>query len=424
MFYMDKNELKNIVLDQNNLSLEGNFIEREIFAKAEEYMKNDFVIVLTGLRRTGKSTLLKQLRRKYPGYYLNFDDDRLVNFSVQDFQDLYEILIELFGVKNLFYFDEIQNVLGWERFVRRLHDENKKVFVTGSNANTLSQELGTHLTGRHLNLTLFPFSFREYLLLKNFLLGKNDFYLTEKRALIKKYLFEYIKEGGLPEYLISRNKEYIKTLYENILYKDIITRYKLGNEKSLKEILYFVVNNFSKEISFNSLKKLTGLGSSTTVKDYFEFMENCYLIFLVQKFDYSFKKRVYANKKVYLIDNAFANYLSSKNTEGYGELLENTVFLELLRMKKEIFYFRGKKECDFVVREGIKITQAIQVCYDFNKETKEREISGLSEAMTQFKLKEGLILTYDQEDEIKIKGKKVKKIIIKPVWKWLLGQGR
>jgi len=421
---MDKNELKNIVLDQNNLSLEGNFIEREIFAKAEEYMKNDFVIVLTGLRRTGKSTLLKQLRRKYPGYYLNFDDDRLVNFSVQDFQDLYEILIELFGVKNLFYFDEIQNVLGWERFVRRLHDENKKVFVTGSNANTLSQELGTHLTGRHLNLTLFPFSFREYLLLKNFLLGKNDFYLTEKRALIKKYLFEYIKEGGLPEYLISRNKEYIKTLYENILYKDIITRYKLGNEKSLKEILYFVVNNFSKEISFNSLKKLTGLGSSTTVKDYFEFMENCYLIFLVQKFDYSFKKRVYANKKVYLIDNAFANYLSSKNTEGYGELLENTVFLELLRMKKEIFYFRGKKECDFVVREGIKITQAIQVCYDFNKETKEREISGLSEAMTQFKLKEGLILTYDQEDEIKIKGKKVKKIIIKPVWKWLLGQGR
>ena len=424
MFYMDKNELKNIVLDQNNLSLEGNFIEREIFAKAEEYMKNDFVIVLTGLRRTGKSTLLKQLRRKYPGYYLNFDDDRLVNFSVQDFQDLYEILIELFGVKNLFYFDEIQNVLGWERFVRRLHDENKKVFVTGSNANTLSQELGTHLTGRHLNLTLFPFSFREYLLLKNFLLGKNDFYLTEKRALIKKYLFEYIKEGGLPEYLISRNKEYIKTLYENILYKDIITRYKLGNEKSLKEILYFVVNNFSKEISFNSLKKLTGLGSSTTVKDYFEFMENCYLIFLVQKFDYSFKKRVYANKKVYLIDNAFANYLSSKNTEGYGELLENTVFLELLRMKKEIFYFRGKKECDFVVREGIKITQAIQVCYDFNKETKEREISGLSEAMTQFKLKEGLILTYDQEDEIKIKGKKVKKIIIKPGWKWLLGQGR
>jgi len=416
---MDKNELRKIVSDQNNISIEGNFIEREIFTKAEEYMKNNFVIVLTGLRRTGKSTLLKQLRKKYPGYYLNFDDDRLINFKVQEFQDLYEVFIELFGEKNIFYFDEIQNVSGWERFVRRLHDENKKVFVTGSNANTLSRELGTHLTGRHLNLNLFPFSFREYLSLKNFKFEKNEIYLTEKKVQIKKYLSEYLKDGGLPEYLISKNNEYVKTLYENILYRDIITKYKIGNEKSLKEIIYFIANNFSKEISFNSLKKMTGLGSPTTVKDYLEFMENCYLIFLVEKQDYSFKKRIYANKKVYLIDNAFATYLNSKNTEGFGELLENVVFLELKRMKKEIFYFHDKKECDFVIKENTKIIQAIQVCYELNKNNKEREINGLLEAMKEFKLTQGTILTYEHEEELTLDGKK---IIIKPVWKWLLEQ--
>src|SRR3989338_8623724 len=259
MFYMDKNELKNIVLDQNNLSLEGNFIEREIFAKAEEYMKNDFVIVLTGLKRTGKSTLLKQLRKKYPGYYLNFDDDRLINFKVEDFQILYETFIELYGEKDIFYFDEVQNISSWERFVRRLHDERKKVFVTGSNASTLSKELGTHLTGRHLNLQVFPFSFKEFLDLREVQLNKNSIHLTATKAKIKRYFEEYLINGGFPEYLKEFNTDYLKTLYENILYSDIIVRYKIANEKTFRELVYLAVNNISKQISFHSTKKIVGL---------------------------------------------------------------------------------------------------------------------------------------------------------------------
>ena len=141
-------------------------IEREIFPKLESYINNKFIIIISGLRRSGKSTLLQQLRKKYDGYYLNFDDERLVNFKLEDFQHLYEIFIELFGEKNIFYFDEIQNIIEWERFIRRLHDNRKKIIISGSNASMLSKELGTHLTGRYLATSIFPFSFNEFLSLK------------------------------------------------------------------------------------------------------------------------------------------------------------------------------------------------------------------------------------------------------------------
>ena len=162
---------------------------------------------------------------------------------------------------------------------------------------------------------------------------------------------------------------------------------------------------------------MLNLGSSTTVKDYFDFLENSFLVFLVPKFDYSLKKQIYANKKVFLIDTAMAIYAGYRISKDIGRLLENLVFIELKRNEKEVYYFAEKGECDFLLRQGVKIVQAIQVCYDFNDKNKEREIGGLLEAMDKFKLKEGLILTYDQEDELKIKNKKIK---ILPVWKWLL----
>jgi len=414
---MNKIELKEIVLDQNKPKISGDFIKREIFDKIEEYIKNPFIIVISGIRRSGKSTLLNQAKLKYPGYYLNFDDDRLINFKLEDFQNLYEIFIELYGEKDIFYFDEIQNIDGWERFVRRLHDSEKKVFITGSNATMLSRELGTHLTGRHLAINLFPFSFREFLKLKSFEIKKNDIYLIEKKVLIKKYFEDYLNNGGFPEYLKTENKDYLKILYENILYRDIIVRYNLSNEKALKELVYIAASTISKEISFNSIKKLLNLGSSTTVKDYFDFLENSFLVFLIPKFNYSLKKQIYANKKVYLIDTGLAKYVGYRVSKDIGNLLENLVFIELKRKRKEIFYYSDKHECDFVIREGLKIRECIQVCYDLNDGDREREINGLLEALNKFKLKEGLILTNDQEEELKLNGKK---IVIKPVWKWLL----
>ena len=419
---MNRTELREIIIDQNSRQEQENLVDREIFSKVESYIKNDFVIIISGIRRCGKSTLLFQVRKKHPGYYLNFDDERLINFKIEDFKILEELFIELYGEKNIFYFDEIQNIPMWERFVRRMHDEKKKVFITGSNASMLSKELGTHLTGRHLMLQMFPFSFKEFLYLKKFEIDKKSVFLTASRAKIKKNFAEYFINGGFPEYLKETNVDYLKTLYESILYRDILVRYKISNEKNLKELVYLAINNISKEISFNSIKKVIGLGSSTTVKDYFDYLENSFLIFLIPRFDYSIRKQMYYNKKVYCVDNGLAKYLGFRVTPDNGKLLENIAFIELKRRGEEIYYYLDKKECDFVIKDGPKIMRVIQCCYELTRENKEREIMGLTEAMDKFKLKEGLILTYDQEEEITLK--KNKKIIIKPVWRWLLEKTR
>src|SRR3989344_3337680 len=410
--------IKEIIVDQNNRQEQENLIDRELFSKVESYIKNDSIIIISGIRRCGKSTLLSQIRKKNIGYYINFDDERLINFKVEDFKILEELFIELYGEKKIFYFDEIQNIPIWERFIRRLHDEKKKVFITGSNASMLSKELGTHLTGRYLMLQMFPFSFKEFLSLKMFELDEKSLFLTVSRARIKKNFLDYFINGGFPEYLKELNTDYLKTLYDNIIYRDILVRYKIPNEKSLKELVNLAINNISKEISFNSIKKTLALGSSTTVKDYFDYLENSFLIFLVPKFDYSLRKQVYYNKKVYCIDNGLAKHLGFRMTPDNGKLLENIAFIELKRKRKEIYYYSDKKECDFVIKEGAKITQAIQCCYELTRDNKEREIEGLTGAMDKFKLKEGLILTYDQEEENILKGNK--KVIIKPLWKWLL----
>ena len=414
---MNRTELKEVIVDQYNRQEQENLIDREIFFKVESYIKNDFVIIISGIRRCGKSTLLSQIRKKYSGYYLNFDDERLINFKIEDFKVLEELFIELYGEKKIFYFDEIQNIPMWERFVRRLHDERKKVFITGSNASMLSKELGTHLTGRYLMLQMFPFSFKEFLHLKKIELNEKSVFLTASRAKIKKNFADYFISGGFPEYLKELNTDYLKTLYENIIYRDILVRYKISDEKRLKELVNLAINNISKEISFNSIKKTLSLGSSTTVKDYFDYLENSFILFLVPKFDYSLRKQMYYNKKVYCIDNGLAKYIGFRVTPDSGKLLENIVFLELKRKGKEIYYYADQKECDFVIKDGSKIIQVIQCCYELTRENKEREIIGLTKAMDKFKLKEGFILTYDQEEEMSLKGKKV---IVKPVWKWLL----
>lgn len=419
---MEKTELRDIIADQNDKKEPEGLIERDIFAKAKSYLKNKPVIIISGVRRCGKSTLLSQMRRRYPGYYVNFDDDRLINFKVGDFQALEELFIEMYGKRDVFYFDEIQNIPMWERFVRRLHDEGKKVFVTGSNASMLSRELGTHLTGRHLVLHMFPFSFREYLRLRRCELKKNSLHLTEAKAKIKGHFRNYFLNGGFPEYLKDLNAEYLKTLYENILYRDILVRYKITGEKSFKELVYLAVNSISKEISFNSIKKTLGLGSSTTIKDYFDYLENSFIVLLVPRFDYSLRRQMYFNKKVYCIDNGLAKSIGFRVTPDSGRLLENMVFIELKRRETDVYYYSGRRECDFLVKEAaMNISGAIQVCFELTRENRERETEGLKEAMQKFNLREGLILTYDQEEDIPV-GKK--KIAVRPVWKWLLENHR
>ncbi len=415
---MNKEILKTIVLDQRAALKKRSvsYIARGLEKKLLNAKKNNFVVIISGIRRCGKSTLLNYWRQKQKDkdYYFDFDDDRLADFTVNDFQKLLEVFLELYEKQNIFYFDEIQNIAGWERFVRRLHNEGKKVYITGSNASLLSRELGTHLTGRYLEYSLYPFSFKEFLDFRQIKIAKH--LTTEKKVELLKYFQQYLKQGGFPEYLKTKDEEILKILYRDILYRDIIVRYRLPQERPLKELVSFCASNVGKEISFNSLKTVIGLKSSTTVKEYFDYLENSFLVFLVPRYDFSYKKQLVANKKVYFIDNALANKIGFRFSLDKGRFLENLVFLALKRRGKEIFYHQKKYECDFLEKEGQKIKQAIQVVYLLDIHNKEREINGLLEAMQTYNLKEGLILTMDQEEDLSLKNKKIK---IMPVYKWL-----
>jgi predicted AAA+ superfamily ATPase len=414
---MDANTLKEIILQQATIKTNAHLIVRSKFSSIVEMPA---IIILSGIRRCGKSTLMQQIRaiNNEKDYYLNFDDERLLHFTTDDFQLLHETFIELFGLQKTFYFDEIQNIRYWEFFIRRLHNEGNKVFITGSNANLLSKELGTHLTGRHIQVELFPFSFKEYLSFNNISFKENDFYTTEGKATLKKQFENYLHEGGFPEYLETKSSEYLKSLYDSILYRDILVRNKIQNEIEIRELGYYVAGNISKPISYNRLKSIINVKHVNTVKSYLNFFEDTYLVFLLNKFDYSIKKQISNPKKLYFIDNALAKNISFKFSKDKGRFLENMVFVELRRRGHELFYHKGKKECDFLVREKSKITQAIQVSASLeNKQTKEREIAGLHEAMNFHGLQEGLILTENENFDIDSEETTIK---VRPIYRWLL----
>lgn len=351
-------------------------------------------------------------------YFFNFDDERLINFKVDDFQALQGCFIELFGIQHIYYFDEIQNVKGWEQFVRRLYDAGNKVFITGSNANMLSRELGTHLTGRYVSAELYPFSFKEYLTLKKVAYGERELHTTAGCAMLISQFRNYLSQGGFPKYISQPSDNYLSTLYESIIYKDVMMRNKLTNEREMLELMHFLASNPAKRHTYNSLGKTIGIKHPETIKNYLSYIEDTYLIFQLLKFDYSIRKQMANPKKIYFVDNALINKIGFNATDNTGVQLENLVFIELKRRGYELFYHSEAKECDFIVRQGIAITQAIQVTLSLeNPETRHREISGLSDALNTYHLNEGYILTMEEEQTINENGRTIH---VLPVWKWML----
>ncbi|MEI6596825.1 MAG: ATP-binding protein [bacterium] len=411
---MSQDYLERIIHDQAKTFKERDpGVVREIDFK--KYLKTEQITVISGIRRSGKSTLLKQFSRHYKNYYyLNFDDERLIDFSVADFQNLMVVFQKQYSSKVIFL-DEIQNVQKWERFVRRIFEEGYKIFITGSNAKLLGSELATHLTGRYYKIELYPFSFKEFLQLKKVDYGK---IISKKEAEILRNFDSYFQGGGFPEYVKNKKDESLKQIFEDIVYRDLLARFKIREVKNFKLLINYLFTNFTGETNYNSLKNLLNFKSATTVKNYIEFMQESYLVFELFKYDYSLKKQYVSNKKIYVIDNGVRNAVAFSFSEDKGKLLENLIFIELKRRSREVYYYKGKKECDFLVRQGFKITEAIQAALDLsNPETEAREIAGLLEAMEKFKLKKGLIITENREEEKKIKTKTIKII---PAWKWLL----
>lgn len=412
---MDKNTIKLVVLEQRkNFEKKIEIVARKV---PKGFVESKKISVVSGIRRSGKSTLLKQISGIFDDFcYFNFEDERLLDFKSSDLNTLYEALLEVHGEQRIFFFDEIQNVYGWEKFVRRLFEDGKKIFITGSNAKLLSSELATTLSGRHLKMELYPFSFAEFLEYEKF--PRKNLYDTRERGMLAKKFSHYLEYGGFPEIVTGKNKKELEQLYQDILIKDLMVRFKIRETKIFREIALYFLSNIAAPMSFNNVRAMVGVKSVTTVKNYVDFFEEAYLFFSLFKFDYSIKKQIINDRKVYSVDTGLANAVAFKFSDNIGASLENVVFIELKRREMDIFYFREKKECDFVARRGLKIVEAIQVSQSLaDTKTTERELAGLLEAMEKFKLKTGLIITESQEEERKINGKKIK---IVPAWKWLL----
>jgi predicted AAA+ superfamily ATPase len=413
---ISRNALLAVIADQSGLKWDNNFISR----KDGLSKQGNEIIILSGIRRCGKSTLLHEIRHQNQenDYYLNFDDERLINFTVDDFQQLYELFIELFGLQHTFYFDEIQNVENWERFIRRLHDHKNKIFITGSNASMLSRELGTHLTGRFISKELYPFSFIEFLQLTQRNLEYSNLITSETRALLKSNFVKYFHIGGFPEFINNQNSEYLQSLYKSIFYRDVLVRNKITNEKVFLELIYHLASNIGKPFSNSSLSKSVGINSPTTIRQYLSYLEDTYLFFSITRFDYSLKKQVLSQKKGYFIDHAMARQIGFNFSEDKGRVLENIIFIELKRRGYEVFYHLQNHECDFLCRKNGKIELLIQVTISMlEPKTRDREISGLTEAMETYDKQNGIIITEAEEDKFVVNEKD---ICIIPAWKWLL----
>lgn len=417
--------LKQIIADQHEEhQLPSDYYARTQEANLETLASTKEILVLTGLRRAGKSVLLQRIRQQATesDYYFNFEDERLVNFSSMDFQILQMMFIEMFGVQTHFYFDEIQNIPGWEMFIRRLYNADNKVFITGSNANLFSADLGTRLTGRYISVAIYPLSFKE---LAQTMLPDSiaiEHHSTTMMGKIRHLFQQYLISGGIPEFVKHGQIDYLRTLYESILYRDIIVRYKINNAASIKQLVFFLASNCSKEMTYNALRKVLDIRSATTVAKYCEYLANSYLCFFVNRYSDSVKAQLSAPKKVYFIDHAIARALGFRFSEDNGRMLENIVFIELKRRQFDIYYHREKKECDFIIRQGAHTIAAIQVCQHlYDPKTKQREIAGLIEALKRFSLKEGYLLTDNTESiEQHTNDGSSYTVHIIPIWKWLL----
>jgi len=431
---MDKNKLFGILNDWNywDKPVTEYFPREEYQEKINTYLSTGEVIVLKGIRRSGKSTLLINHIRHLTGTGVNKKEVLFVNFEDPRFDGELnsELLEQIFEVYKEFvnnetkphiFLDEVQHVDQWEKWVLTGYELKRAHFyVTGSSSKLLSREFGAALSGRFLSITVFPLSFGEYLRFKAQPVPDKISLITQK--LVFKIAFnEFLKGGGFPKACSldeDLRRQEIIMYYETIILKDIVARYNLKNYDSVKKVALYLLSNIGKPFNLNRVRVSLSLSYDLADK-YFEYLKDTFLLFEVFQYDHSLNRQFANRRKVYCIDNGVLTHTSFRISEDYGRYLENLVFIELLRKGHEVYFHQGKKECDFIIKKGLNITQAIQVCRTLqDEETKKRELEGLKEALETYGLNEGMILTEDEEYEITSQGRR---IMVQPVWKWLLG---
>lgn len=430
---MEKSE----ILDALN---DWNFWKKDIYTgirregllrRIIELSRTNEIVVVKGIRRSGKSTVLLQFCkelinsgvRKEDILIVNFEDPRFKEFNLDLLNKIYELYLTEINPREKHYvvLDEVQAINGWEKFARYLH-ENKRinVFVTGSSSKLLSSEYSTVLAGRHLDITIKLLSFREYLAFTG-LDAKGNADISAKRHSIKRAFSAYLKWGGFPKVALAQaekeKRDLLDVYFRDIIIKDIVLRYKIKNIEKLEELAKYYLTNVSALQSFNKIRNLLKLNLDT-VERFSYYLSYVYLLSFVNKFSYSKKEQILNPRKVYCSDNGMRNSVAFVFSKDLGRLAENIVFNELNKEGMEVYYWKEKHEVDFITKKRNKILDAIQVCWDLSEsETKKRELDGLTEACKQLKLKKGVMITEDFSGEENIGGIK---IIYAPLWKWLL----
>jgi len=403
----------------------GNIVAREGILFPETVRK---VVVFYGARRSGKTFILYDLFKKYRdvSLYLDFEDERLLDFELNDFKVLKDVFLELrphlSGKRLTFLLDEVQNIDGWERFCRRsVEREDIRIFTSGSSSKMMPAEIQTELRGRAWSIEVLPFSFREYLISKHIDINDKGLVYGSQKALVKKYFSEYMKWGGFPEVSLLKSEFEIKKLLKEYLsamyFRDLVERYNITNIPLLDSLTDRLFSSFSTKFSLTAFYKQYK-GRFPFSKDllfrYYKHFLQSMLIFEVRKFSESTYRRMRNPAKIYPVDTGLCRRTTSLDE---GRLLENLVFLELKRKGQEVFYFDEKIECDFIVRGENDRLSAVQVTLELNKKNREREVNGLVKACKWIATNEGLIFTWDDEEAFGAEGIDIKVI---PVWKWLL----
>jgi predicted AAA+ superfamily ATPase len=387
--------LSEIIDDQLDSIFKKKWIERD----EQIPLRTKMIVIVSGVRRCGKSTYIQQkLLKSGKALYLNFEDPRLINFTLDDFSKLEDLAKE--AGKSLLLLDEVQNIDQWERYARMANEKGIPLYITGSNASMLSRELGTHLTGRYKQIELFPFSYNEFLAFCKLKRNKESFH-------------QYFELGGFPEFLEEKDEEYLRTLLRDIITRDIAVRRKIMNENQLIRLAVHLLSNTGKEFSYNNLSKVLEIKSVRTVIDYCDYLRESYLIDFIPRYSTSIKKQIVNPKKSYAIDPAFAKANSLSFSKDLGRRLENFVYLKLRHDYSGIYYYKGgNSECDFLIKQNEQIVKVVQVCWEINNENMAREVNGIKEAMTETGAPEGIIITLNQEDNLD-------GIDLIPAWKWM-----
>ncbi len=381
---------------------------------ADELLQNPLIKLITGPRRVGKSVFALLMLQGKNFAYLNFDDNQLLEKWDEDLA--MSVLDDVYPDYNFMLLDEIQNLPDWDLWVSKLYRRGKNLIITGSNAKMLSSEMATVLTGRYLPIEMLPFSLDETMRWRNINPAREE---QAAQAIV--LADDYMRNGGYPETIPARSitKSYLSTLFDSILLKDVAQRHKVRNTTDLYNLATYLLSNFCNPISANELARELGLSSVATTKKFCDYLNEPYLFFYLPRFNNKLKLMNKAPKKVYVVDNGFVQSTAFNLSENLGRLLENQVFVELLRRGyipgQTLFYYRTRndREVDFVTRKGAKVEQLIQVCYDMTSEkTRKRELDALVEAAEELHCNNLVVITNAQQEETKWKNCRVKTVQI------------